>query len=61
MIVNLICRFKNKDDDFIIIHFQVHFKLHAFLIKSFRALLILPTGRNFMIQHYDKSSSACID
>ncbi len=24
------------------------FKLHAFLIKSFRALLILPTGRNFL-------------
>ncbi len=23
------------------------YKLHAFLIKSFRALLILPTGRNF--------------
>ncbi len=24
------------------------FKLHAFLIKSFRALLILPTGHNFL-------------
>ncbi len=24
------------------------YKLHAFLIKSFRALLILPTGRNFL-------------
>ncbi len=24
------------------------FKLHAFLIKSFRALLILPTARNFL-------------
>ncbi len=30
------------------------YELHAFLIKSFRALLILPTGRNFLflIQHY---------
>ncbi len=33
------------------------YKLHAFSIKSFRALLIIPTGRNFLflIQHYDKS------
>ncbi len=25
------------------------YKLHAFSIKSFRALLILPTGPNFLI------------
>ncbi len=44
------CCFKNKDDDFIIINFHVHlqvYKLHAFLIKLFRALLILSTGRTF--------------
>ncbi len=28
------------------------FKLHAFLIKSFRALLILPTGRNFLKKNF---------
>ncbi len=36
---------------FIYVHLQAY-KLHAFLIKSFRALLILPTAATFSVFFY---------